>query len=266
MKLKFVLLLIATVSLIHVTSCQDEATFQEFEDARAAEEDQIEPSANFESSNDQDQELDTDADSSHNLRREKRGVVGGGGGGGVAAGKKGVVGGAAGGYKGGKVGKVGGVKGAAGSKGGAAFGAAGKAGGKKGAFAKGAGAAGAYGAKFGKKGAFIKKGGAGYNKAFGKVATFGVSQGFKFGKVAGAGAAGGAGEFTFLQNFVKINANIFPRSQLEQLERREPSPREPEQLGTKLAKLEGRKDTQPVQLEQPVERRELLVQLGTERR
>lgn len=112
-----------------------------------------------------------------------------------------------------------------------------------GAFAKGAGAAGAFGKKGGKKGAFVKTGAAGvyceplswcllsltlrnllsllllgYNKAFGKVATFGTSQGFKFGwvfatqwcacenvsethlvssssqyrKVAGAGAAGGA--------------------------------------------------------------------------
>lgn len=50
---------------------------------------------------------------------------------------------------------------------------------QKGAAIKKFGAAGAYGKKFGKKGGFAKKGGAGYNKAFGAVKTFGMAQGFK---------------------------------------------------------------------------------------
>ena len=38
----------------------------------------------------------------------------------------------------------------------------------------------------------MKAGAAGYNKKFGKIATFGTSQGFKFGKAGAYGAAGGA--------------------------------------------------------------------------
>ncbi|KAH9420335.1 hypothetical protein DERP_011252 [Dermatophagoides pteronyssinus] len=43
-----------------------------------------------------------------------------------------------------------------------------------------------------KKGKFGKMGAAGFNKKFGAVKTFGMAQGFKFGKMGGAFAAGGA--------------------------------------------------------------------------
>jgi hypothetical protein len=63
-----------------------------------------------------------------------------------------------------------------------------KKGGKKGAYGA---AAGKFG-KFGKKGGFGKAFAAGHNHKFGAIKTFGLSQGFKFGKAGGAFAAGGA--------------------------------------------------------------------------
>ena len=41
---------------------------------------------------------------------------------------------------------------------------------------------------------FGKVAGAGFNKKFGAIKTFGTAQGFKFGKAGGAFAAGGAGK------------------------------------------------------------------------
>lgn len=140
--------------------------------------------------NELDDELESSASELDLAVAETKGA-GAGAGFAAAGGAKAAKGGAAGFKAGAKGGAAFGAK--AGKKGAfAAGGAAGAAGFKKGGKSAAAGAAGATFKKGFKKAKFGKVGGAGYNKKFGAIKTFGLSQGFKFGKAGGAFAAGGA--------------------------------------------------------------------------